>query len=174
MVLPRERGGGEGPGGCLQRNFGGGELNSFFGAEMPTKPRASLNAVIRKRKISKHDEIWRDTSKFGLQPSHGRVPFVPQICPVCPADILSNLCGFTQNRFWKKGSFWKRGLFKNVHCLEYLENLEIFEVLEIPRAWKTRRKCAASREFRDFRDSRGSSSEKTPFIMTPFSGPRQK
>ena len=29
-------GGGEGPGGCLQ-GIGGGELNIFFGAEIPTK-----------------------------------------------------------------------------------------------------------------------------------------
>ena len=28
-----------------------------------------------------------------------------------------------------------------------------------------------SREFRDVRDSRDFSSEKTPFVMTPFSGP---
>ena len=28
-----------------------------------------------------------------------------------------------------------------------------------------------SRKFRDFRDSRDFSSEKTPFVMTPFSGP---
>ena len=27
------------------------------------------------------------------QPSHGRVPFVPWKCPVCPADMLSNLRG---------------------------------------------------------------------------------
>ena len=31
-----------------------------------------------------------------------------------------------------------------------------------------------SREFRDFRDSRDSSREKTPFVMTPFSGPESR
>ena len=37
-------------------------------------------------------EIRWDTPTFGLQPSRRRVPFV---CPVCPAEILSNLCAGT-------------------------------------------------------------------------------
>ena len=39
---------------------------------------------------------WRDTSILGFQPSRGRVPFVPWKRPVCQADTLSNLYGFTQ------------------------------------------------------------------------------
>ena len=57
----------------------------------------------------------------------------------------------------EKGVFWKRGLFRKAHFLEILENLEILEILE---------------KFREiFRDSRDSASEKTPFVMTPLSGP---
>ena len=54
--------------------------------------------------------------------------------------------------------FWKRGLFRKV---PFLENLEILEILDNPQ----------TREFRDFRVSRDSSSEKTPFVVTPFPGP---
>ena len=45
---------------------------------------------------------------------------------------------------------------------------------ELPDCGKERRFrpfSRDSREFRDFRDSRDFSSEKTPFVMTPFSGP---
>ena len=73
------------------------------------------------------------------------------------------------NRVRKKGSFWKRGLFGKVHFLEILENLEILEFLEKPPD------CGKERIIRPFsrdsRDSRDFCSEKTPFVMTPFSGP---
>ena len=81
----------------------------------------------------------------------------------------------------EKGVFWKRGLFRKAHFLENLENLENLEILEIleilensPDCGKQRRIRPFSRdcrEFRDFRDSRDFSGEKTPFVMTPFSGP---
>ena len=80
------------------------------------------------------------------------------------------------NRVRKKGVFWKRGLFRRVHFLEILENLEILEILENPRLWKEwriRPVSRDSRESRDVRDFRDSSSEKTSFVMTPFSSPEQ-
>ena len=71
-----------------------------------------------------------------------------------------------------KGVFWKRGLFRKVHFLEILENLEILEIFENRQTGKQGRIRAFSRDSsplsRDFRDSRDSSSEKTPFVMTPF------
>ena len=54
----------------------------------------------------------------------------------------------------EKGVFWKRGLFRNVHFLEILENVEI---LENPQTLENKWEPSAS--------------EKTPFVMTPFSGP---
>ena len=50
---------------------------------------------IGKRKDHKHQEIRREHPTSGSQPSRGRVPFVPSKCPVCPTDVLSNLCGIT-------------------------------------------------------------------------------
>ena len=35
------------------------------------------------------------TPPSGLQPSRGHVPVVPWKYTLCPADILSNLCGIT-------------------------------------------------------------------------------
>ena len=66
-----------------------------------------------------------------------------------------------------KRSLLGKGSLQKVHALEILENLEIL-------SGKQRRigPCSRdSREFRDCRDSRHSSSEKTPFVLTPFSGP---
>ena len=73
-----------------------------------------------------------------------------------------------------KGVFWK-SLEKESFQKSLLE---ILEFLENPRErlWKTkeiRPFSTDSREFRDFRDSRDFSSEKTPFVMTPFSRSRE-
>ena len=70
--------------------------------------------------------------------------------------------------------FGKRGLFRKVHLPEILENLEISEILESPQTvGKQSRIGPSSRDSREFRDSRDSSSEKTPFVMIPFSGPEE-
>ena len=45
---------------------------------------------------------------------------------------------------------------------------------DLPDCGKERRIRPFSRDSREFRDSRDSSSEKTPFVMTPFSGPEQR
>ena len=86
------------------------------------------------------------------------------ICVVRPA----------KNRVRKKGS-WKRGLFRKVHFLEILENSR--DSGEPPDCGKQRRIRPFAREssqFRDFRESKDSSSEKTPFAMTLFSGPERR
>ena len=65
-----------------------------------------------------------------------------------------------------------RGLFRKAHFLEVLENLEILEILENPQTVENKGEpdhfLDLENFFRDFRDSRDSSSEKTPFVMTPF------
>ena len=77
----------------------------------------------------------------------------------------------------EKGVFWKRGLFRKVHFLEILENLEILEDRQ------TMENKGESDHFLEILDSREnleileipeSFSEKTPFVMTPFSGPEKK
>ena len=77
----------------------------------------------------------------------------------------------------EKGVIWKRGLFRKVHFLEILENLEILEILENPQTVENKERIRHHfleiLENLDFRDSRDSSSEKTPFVMTPFSGPEK-
>ena len=70
--------------------------------------------------------------------------------------------------FGKRGLL-EKGLFRKVDFLEILENLEIFENPQT--CGKQRRIRPFSRDSREFRDSRDSSSEKTPFVMTPFSVP---
>ena len=50
----------------------------------------------------------------------------------------------------------------------FLEILETLEILDNPSLWKTKEKQLFSR---DSKDSRDSSSEVTPFVTTPFSGP---
>ena len=55
----------------------------------------ALAVGVEERKTNKHKVIRPDTPTSGPEPSHGRVLFVPWKCPVCPADILSNLCGIT-------------------------------------------------------------------------------
>ena len=91
------------------------------------------------------------------------------------------MCGrtpFAQLGFGKRGLL-EKGFFRKVHFLEILENLEILEVLEILEILQTVENKGESDHFPEilenleFRDFRDSSSEKTPFVMTPFSGPEQ-
>ena len=97
---------------------------------------------------------------------------------VCRGTFFFRLCSPPRDPSGsEKGVFWKRGLFRKVHFLEILENLEILEILENPQTLENKGDFQKSpfsrdsREFRDFRDSRDFSSGKTPFVMTPFSGP---
>ena len=78
----------------------------------------------------------------------------------------------------EKRVFWKRDLFRKVHFLEIVENLEILEILENPQTVENKGEIRPfsrdSRESRDCRDSREFSSEKAPFVMTPFSSPERQ
>ena len=71
----------------------------------------------------------------------------------------------------EKGVFWKRGsLQKSPFSRDSREFRDSRGFRESPD-WKIRRIRPFSREskeFGDLRDSRDSSSEKTPFVMTPF------
>ena len=80
----------------------------------------------------------------------------------------------------EKGVFWKRGLLekgsfqKSPFSRDSREFLDSRDFREPPDCGKYRRIRPFprdSRESRDSTDSRDSSSEKTPFVMTPFSGP---
>ena len=78
----------------------------------------------------------------------------------------------------EKGLFWKRGLFRKVHFLKVLENLEILlQTLEKSQTVESKEESDHFLEILEnlenfiFRSSRECSSEKTPFVMTPFSGP---
>ena len=78
--------------------------------------------------------------------------------------------------FGKRG-LWEKGIFQGVsdHFLEILENLEDSRVpREPPECGNLRPFTRDSRECRDFGDSRDFFSEKTPFVMTPFSGPNRR
>ena len=78
-------------------------------------------------------------------------------------------------RVRKKGSFGK-GVFseKSKFSRDSRKFRDSRVSREPPACGKERRFrpfSRDSREFRDFRDSRDFSSEKTPFVMTPFPGP---
>ena len=75
-----------------------------------------------------------------------------------------------------KGSFGKAvlGSFLDVHCLEIPEKFENLEILESHQSVENRGEWDHFLEILenlDFGDSGDSSSEKTPFVVTPFSGP---
>ena len=86
------------------------------------------------------------------------------------------ICSYLLSRVRKRGSFGK-GVFSEKSffsrdCLAEIRDARVSR--ESPDCGKQRRFRPFSRdsgEFRDFRDSRDFSSEKTPLVMTPFSGP---
>ena len=83
-------------------------------------------------------------------------------------QLWIDACNTPNVGFGRRGLL-EKGSFRKVHSLEILETLEI---LENPQTVENIRTFSRdSREFRDVRDSRNSSSQKTPFVMTPFSGP---
>ena len=69
----------------------------------------------------------------------------------------------------------EKGLVRKVQILEILENLEILEILENPQSVENKGKSDHFPEIpENLEISRDSSIEKTPFVMTPFSGPKQQ
>ena len=103
-------------------------------------------------------------------------PNSPTKCPSqksenSPTSFCRSAGRKSASGFGQKGSFGK-GCFQKSHFLEILENLEI---LERPQTVKNKGQSQSfsrdSRECRDCRDFRDSSSEKTPFVVTPFPVP---
>ena len=77
-----------------------------------------------------------------------------------------------------KGVFWKRGLFRKVHSLQTLENLETLEILKNALTVENKGQSdhfleilqnQENQEISEIPENlRDSSSEKIPFVMTPF------
>ena len=90
--------------------------------------------------------------------------------PLPENQLLLEGTGSYYIEFGKRGLLEKGSLQKSPF---FRDSREYRDSRESPNSGKERiiRLSRDSREFRDFRDSRDASSEKTPFVMTPFSGP---
>ena len=77
--------------------------------------------------------------------------------------------GFGKRGLLEKGSFQKSPFSRDSR--EFRDSRDFREP---PDCGKQRTSRPSSRDSREFRDSRDSSSEKTPFVMTPFSGPEHR
>ena len=77
--------------------------------------------------------------------------------------------GFGKRGLLEKGSFHKSPFSR--YFREFRESRVSREPPDCGKERRFRRFPRDSRESRDFRDSRDFSSEKTSFVMTPFSGP---
>ena len=110
------------------------------------------------------DEIRAQTSKW--LPSY----WCPLMVCSCQHAVTCIVWSAWDSRVRKKkGVSWKRYIFRKVHFLGILKNLEILENCQtVENKGEIR---PFSRNSREFRDSRDSSGERTPFVMTPFSGP---
>ena len=130
-------------------------------------------AILSPRALRQHlPTTTLETEKF---------PFVSSACSRCLQSVARILIwkfsavlrvGFGERGLLEKGSFEKSPF------LEIRANLEILEILETPTPDCGKGESdhfleTLDREFRDFGDSRDSSSEKTRFVMTPFSGPER-
>ena len=91
-------------------------------------------------------------------------PHFGRIHPIPVSKCKRGVFSFCSSGFGKKRGLLEKGSFRKGHFLEILETSESPEFPENPQ---TVEKKGVSR---DFRDSRDFSSEKTPFVMTPFSG----
>ena len=80
--------------------------------------------------------------------------------------------GFGKRGLLEKGSFQKRPFSRDSR--EFRDSRVSRQLPDCGKQGRIRPFSRDSRESRDFRDSRDSSSEKTPFVMTPFSGPEGK
>ena len=95
-------------------------------------------------KKSKHISSWS---------SSGRAP-----------EGVTTLLHFS--RVWKRGSFRKSPFSRDSG--EFRDSSDSRETPPCEKLRRIRPFCRDSREFIDFRESRDSSSEKTPFVMTPL------
>ena len=92
-------------------------------------------------------------------------------CDSCPDCFVSSV-GFGKRGLLEKGSFQKGPFSRDSG--EFRDSRDSREPPDCGKERRIRPFSRDSREFRDFRDSRDSSNEKTPFVMTPFSGPVKK
>ena len=117
-----------------------------------------------------------------------RQPFANLFCqplskllfPWAPMTRLeTRVNGFLEERvgFGKRGLL-EKGSFQKSPFLEILENLEILEILENPHTLENKGKSGENLEIPENLEIleilRDSSSEKTPFVMTPFSCPERE
>ena len=79
--------------------------------------------------------------------------------------------GFGKRGLLEKGSFQKSPFSRDSR--EFRDSRVSREPPDCGKERRFRPFSRDSRESRDFRDSRDFSSEKTPFVMTPFSGPEK-
>ena len=77
--------------------------------------------------------------------------------------------GFGKRGLLEKGSFQKSPFSRDPR--EFRDSRDFREPPDCGKQRRIRPFSRDSREFKHFRISRDSSSEKTPFVMTPFSGP---
>ena len=85
-----------------------------------------------------------------------------------PLSDLPLKIGFGKRGLLEKGSFQKSPFSRDSR--EFRDSRDFREPPDCGKQRRIRPFSRDSREFRDSRDSRDSSSEKTPFVMTPFSG----
>ena len=101
---------------------------------------------------------WWSTSDYSWQDK-----LIPRFCR---ADLGF---GFGKRGLLEKGPFQKSPFSRDSR--EFRDSRDSREPPDREKQRRIRPSSRDSREFRDFRDSRDSSGEKTPFVMTPFSGP---
>ena len=88
---------------------------------------------------------------------------------VCTPPLPLSQLGFGKRGLLEKGSFQKSSFSRDSR--EFRDSRVSREPPHSGKERRFRPFSRDSRESRDFRDSRDFSSEKTPFVMTPFSGP---
>ena len=80
--------------------------------------------------------------------------------------------GFGKRGLLEKGSFQKSRFSRDSRdSREFRDSRDSREAPDCGKQRRIQPFSRDSREVRDCRDSRDSSNEKTPFVMTPFSGP---
>ena len=89
---------------------------------------------------------------------------LPATCDFCHA--IQGKLGFGKRGLLEKGSFQKSPCSRDSR--EFRDSRDFREPPECGKERRIQPFSRDSREFRDFRDSRDFSSEKTPFVMTPF------
>ena len=114
--------------------------------------------------------IVLNSSDGPIRANHSRVPELTRFffCESCFGGLK---LGFGKRGLLEKGSFQKSPFSRDSR--ESRDSRDFREPPDCGKQRTSRPSSRDSREFREFRVSRDSSSEKTPFVMTPFSGPEK-